>query len=113
ISAFDIDPACVSLARDNARKAGVDDLIKFSVADARKPFGAAGSLIVTNPPYGERMFELREAEALYEALGKTFKGSKAYIISSHNEFETHFGRKAVKKRKLYNGMIRCDLYMYY
>ena len=60
--------------------------------------------------------EKKEAEAIYRALGKAVKGLdswKIYLLSSHTEFERNFGKTAVKKRKLYNGMIKCDLFMYY
>ena len=70
---------------------------------------------MTNPPYGERLMEKREAQALYTAFGKAFRalsGWELYLLSSHTEFERAFGAQAVKKRKLYNGTIKCDLFMY-
>ena len=116
IFASDIDPKAVAMARQNAQRAGVAELIDFSVADAtafdRK---TERGVIVTNPPYGERMLEKKEAEALYAAFGKAYAASEhwsLYLICSHPEFETAFGAKADKKRKLYNGMIRCDLFQY-
>ena len=116
IFASDIDPKAVAMARQNAQRAGVAELIEFSVADAtafdRK---TERGVIVTNPPYGERMLEKREAEALYAAFGRAYAASEhwsLYLICSHPEFETAFGQKADKKRKLYNGMIRCDLFQY-
>ena len=116
IFASDNDPACVSLSMANARRAGVDKLIVFEDADApSRKFPAAEGILVANPPYGQRMMEQRTAQALYERLGrrlKTEKGWKQYIITSEPEFERHFGRKADKKRKLYNGMIQCNYYMY-
>jgi hypothetical protein len=73
--------------------------------------------IVTNPPYGERMLEKKEAEDLFRAFGKAFRQNvpmwKAYIINSHEEFEKCFGKRADKVRKLYNGMIKCYLYQYF
>ncbi len=113
----DIDPEAVALARSNAAKADVEELIQFEVADARHfyrdvPYGR----IVTNPPYGERLMERQEAEELYrsfgKAVGKLPPGWKVNLLSSHTEFERTFGRAADKKRKLYNGMIRCDLFQY-
>ena len=114
----DIDPKAVAVARDNAVKAGVEDLIRFEVADARAfrreaPYGR----VVTNPPYGERIMEKREAEELYRAFGKAYRslppGWSLALLSSHTEFERTFGRTADKKRKLYNGMIKCDLFLYH
>jgi len=113
----DIDPKSVQIAKDNARRAGVAELIRFEAADARRfSRSAAGGIIMTNPPYGERIMERREAERLYEQFGKavsSLQDWKMYILSSHPDFERAFGRPATKKRKLYNGMIRCDLFMYY
>ena len=113
----DIDPKAVAIARDNAVKADVEDVVRFEVADATKfhreaPVGR----VVTNPPYGERILEKREAEELYRAFGKAVRalpeGWKVSVLSSHTEFERTFGRTAEKKRKLYNGMLKCDLFQY-
>ena len=113
IEARDIDPACVALARENAAKAGVADRIRFSEADASKPCGFDG-VIVTNPPYGERLGDQEQARALYAAFGKAVNPkARVYVISSDESFERFFGRRATKKRKLYNGMIKCNLYMYF
>ena len=95
----------------------MDDIVKFEVADARTfHWGGMYGRIVTNPPYGERIMERREAEELYRSFGKAwakFPGTwKLYLLSSHTEFERTFGKKADKKRKLYNGMLKCDLFMY-
>ncbi|MDR1299539.1 MAG: class I SAM-dependent RNA methyltransferase, partial [Oscillospiraceae bacterium] len=113
----DIDPASVEAARENARRAGVADIVRFEAADARAFTGGdPGGIVATNPPYGERMMELADAARLYREFGDAMRGSaawKLYILSSHPDFEREFGRKAAKKRKLYNGMIKCDLYMYY
>ena len=113
----DLDPAAVELARHNAALAEVDDLISFEVADARTfHFGGLRGRVVTNPPYGERLLEQREAEELYRAFGRAwakFPDSwQLFLLSSHPDFERAFGRRADKKRKLYNGMIKCDLFMY-
>ena len=112
----DNDPKCVSLAMANARKAGVGKLITFKDGDATKmSLPAESGVIICNPPYGERMMEKQSAQRLYQALGRHLKyadGWKKYIITSEPEFEHYFGRRADKKRKLYNGMIKCDYYMY-
>ena len=116
IFASDIDPRAVAMARDNARRAGVDDCITFAVADAREfDRTTERGVIVTNPPYGERLMEKREAEALYTAFGSAYAKTehwRLYLLSSHTEFERAFGRPADKKRKLYNGTLRCDLFQY-
>lgn len=113
----DIDPDAVELARHNAQLAEVDDIISFEVSDAtRFHWGGLRGRIVTNPPYGERIMERKEAEELYRAFGKAWnkfpEGWKLYLLSSHTEFERTFGKQADKKRKLYNGMLKCDLFMY-
>ncbi|MDR0838530.1 MAG: class I SAM-dependent RNA methyltransferase [Oscillospiraceae bacterium] len=113
----DIDPAAVDIANENARRAGVSQNVRFEVADARAFAPAEPSgIVVTNPPYGERVMEKSDAERLYREFGAATRGLKdwkIYLLSSHTEFERSFGRQAVKKRKLYNGMIKCDLFMYY
>ena len=113
----DIDPAAVKIAQENALRAGVADIVRFEVADAMQfDRKTERGIIVTNPPYGERIMEKQEAENLYRGFGKVWAASenwKLYLLSSHTEFERTFGRVADKKRKLYNGMIRCDLFMYF
>ena len=112
----DYDPKCVSLAMANARKAGVADCVEFRDGDATKmSLPSDSGIIVCNPPYGQRMMEQQSAQRLYAALGRHLKfadGWKKFIITSEPEFEHYFGRRADKKRKLYNGMIKCDYYMY-
>ena len=112
----DNDPKCISLSMANARKAGVGDCIEFRDGDATKmSLPAEGGIIICNPPYGQRMMEQQSAQRLYAALGRHLKfsdGWKKYIITSEPEFEHYFGRRADKKRKLYNGMIKCDYYMF-
>ena len=112
----DNDPKCVSLSMANARKANVADCIAFKDGDATKmSLPADGGILICNPPYGQRMLEQQSAQRLYAALGRHLKfadGWKKYIITSEPEFEHYFGRRADKKRKLYNGMIKCDYYMY-
>jgi putative N6-adenine-specific DNA methylase len=112
----DIDPQSVRIAQDNARRAGVSEHVRFETADARSfSRGTTGGLIMTNPPYGERIMERKDAERLYAAFGKaaaSLRDWRLFILSSHPDFEQAFGRRATKKRKLYNGMIKCDLFMY-
>ena len=113
----DIDPAAVELARHNAQLAEVDDVVKFEVADAtRFHWGGLHGRVVTNPPYGERLLDKAEAEELYRRFGRAMDklpdGWQVAVLSSHTEFERAFGRPADKKRKLYNGMLKCDLFMY-
>lgn len=112
----DNDPKCVSLSMANARKAGVDRLITFQDGDETKMnLPSSEGIFICNPPYGQRMLEQRSAQRLYAALGRHLKyadGWKKYIITSEPEFEHYFGARADKKRKLYNGMIKCDYYMY-
>ena len=112
----DNDPKCVSLAMANARKAGVADCTVFQDGDATKmSLPSDEGILICNPPYGQRMMEQHSAQRLYQALGRHLKyadGWKQYIITSEPEFEHYFGRRADKKRKLYNGMIKCDYYMY-
>ena len=117
VFASDIDPDAVELAGKNARLAGVDDVVKVFSMDARK-ISAPGrrATIVTNPPYGERLGTLKEAEALYREIGVHFRSLapwQVYIITSHPAFERFYGKKADKVRKLYNGMLPCYLYQYF
>ncbi len=112
----DNNPQCVSLAAHNAQKAKVADCIKFTDGDATKMDLPAGEgIIICNPPYGQRMMEQQSAQRLYAAFGKHVRyadGWKKYVITSEPEFEHYFGKRADKKRKLYNGMIKCDYYMF-
>ena len=112
----DNDPKCVSLSMANARKAGVADVIAFRDGDATKmDLPAQSGILICNPPYGQRMLEQQSAQRLYAALGRHLRfadGWKKYIITSEPEFEHYFGKRCDKKRKLYNGMIKCDYYMY-
>ena len=112
----DADPSCVSLSFANARKAGVADSVTFKDGDATKmSLPAESGIIVCNPPYGERMMEQKEAQRLYSALGRHLKFAnnwKKFVITSEPEFEHYFGKRADKKRKFYNGKIKCDYYMF-
>ncbi len=116
----DIDGEVLDVAVTNAKKAGVSKCIEFKVADAREfvsPIEGARGTIITNPPYGERLGELSEARELYKAMGKRFEevipAWQKYIITSDDLFECYFARRADKKRVLYNGMIKCNLYQYF
>lgn len=117
IYASDIDPNAIEIAKENAIEAGVDDCIRFEVQDAKKikieePYG----ILISNPPYGERIGEEQEVARLYHALGNTFKNQdtwSVYILTSVESFEKLYGKKADKKRKLYNGRIKVDFYQYF
>lgn len=113
---FDVDKNCVELTLANAKKAGVEKYVKAKVADIKDFKATSGrSLTITNPPYGERLLDVRAAEELYKTMGEVFfrgDGRKYGIISPHDEFEKFFGDKADKRRKFYNGMIKCQFFMY-
>ena len=113
---FDIDPAAVALATANAKLAGVGDRCRFAVADVRDFRPNPEALVLTNPPYGERLGDAAEAATLAAALGKVWRfspGKGLYAITADADFEAHFGAKANRRRKIYNGMIPCQLYMYF
>ena len=116
IMGSDSDPACVSLSFANAKKAGVGDCVTFKDGDATKmSLPAEEGILVCNPPYGERMMEQQSAQRLYASLGRHLKFAnqwKKFIITSEPEFEHWFGKRADKKRKFYNGKIKCDYYMF-
>lgn len=117
IYAYDIDADTVSLAERNARIAGVEKYIKFKCTDAADFYTETpNGTIICNPPYGERLSDKKECEILYRKIGKTFSrlnNWSYYILTSHEGFEEIFGRKADKRRKLYNGMIKCNVYQYF
>ena len=74
------------------------------------------TLTITNPPYGERLLDIQAAEQIYKTMGQVFEkaeGKKYYVISPHDDFEKLFGRPADRRRKLYNGMLKCQLFMYF
>ncbi len=113
----DIDFRALEIARENARRAGVGMKIDLSKRDL-KDFvrKSEKGTVICNPPYGERMLDIESAEEIYRTMGKMFtqeRGWGYYIISPDEDFEKCFGRKADRRRKLYNGMIKCQLYMYY
>ena len=115
--ASDIDEDVLDVAYENALRAGVEEHMQIFQADVRsieKP--DRRGTIVCNPPYGERLMTPEEAEALYRDMGRvfeTFLPWQIYIITSHPAFEKAYGRRADKIRKLYNGMIPCNLYQYF
>ena len=116
IQGYDIDPSVLKIARISAEKAGVESLIHFQQRDVKdlshaKKYG----FVITNPPYGERLEEKKDLPPLYRSFGKSFTGLEdwsAYIITPYEDIEKDFGRKATKKRKIYNGMIKTDLYSF-
>lgn len=113
----DIDHDNINVAKENAYKAGVDDCITFEC----KPFSQIKleedyGVIICNPPYGERIGSLIEIENLYRDMGKLMSTNKTwsfYAITSYEEFEKLYGKRADKKRKLYNGKIKTDYYQYF
>ena len=117
IYASDISPQAIKTAAQNARCAGVYDDIEFRVCDMADAniFNEKG-VIICNPPYGERLMDEESVKSLYKNMGKKFseyENAKKYILTSFDEFEKYYGRKADKKRKLYNGMLKCNVYQYY
>lgn len=114
---YDVDPAAVSLALDNAKKARVGDCVHLKKQDISQ-FRAEGEsgCVICNPPYGERLLDVQQAREIYRLMGEAFERRHFWsysIISPDETFEDCFGRKADKRRKLYNGMIRCQYYMYF
>ncbi len=116
IQGYDIDEEMVSIARANARLAGVEHLIHFQQRDvAQLSHAKKYGFILTNPPYGERLSEKKELRALYRTLGERYQALDSwsmYVITSYEEAENAIGRKADKNRKLYNGMIKTYFYQY-
>ena len=113
---WDIDPAAVELATQNAKLAGVGERCHFEVADVADFVPDAAATVLTNPPYGERLGDLETAAKLAGVLGSRWEqnpGQGLYVITADADFERHFGKKAARRRKLYNGMIPCQVYMYY
>lgn len=117
IIASDIDREAVKIAEKNAFEIGVDDCIQFINKDVldhnlQEEYG----VIISNPPYGEKMGEIKNVENLYVQLGKKFKKLDTwsiYILTANENFEKLYGRKASRRRKLYNGRIKVDYYQYY
>jgi putative N6-adenine-specific DNA methylase len=113
----DQDEKAIKIARENAFEAGVDQAIHFQRMDisqfrSSKKYGK----IICNPPYGERIGQREDVEGLYREMGKVFSDLDTwsfYIITSHPQFESLFGKQASKKRKLYNGDLKIDYYQYF
>lgn len=113
----DINSEALDIAEANAKRAGIAGLIKLKQADVKNfTLPDEKAIVVTNPPYGERLMAGEDVQQLYRTMGNVFQPSQQvayYIISSAEDFEQSFGRRADKKRKLYNGMLKCNLYQYY
>ena len=117
IAGTDISDAAIRIARKNASEAGVDHLVHFQTRplaelSSKKKYGK----IICNPPYGERLGELKEVKKLYQEMGQVLKNLDTwsiYILAASEEFEPLFGRRASKKRKLYSGNIKVNYYQYY
>ena len=116
IYGYDIDEEALEIARENAEIAGVSDYIEFRYGDATEfSSDEEYGFIVTNPPYGERLEDTDTVKMLYKQLGYTFRKLKNwsyYLITSYEDFENEFGQEATKRRKLYNGMLKSNLYQY-
>ena len=116
IQGYDADDSVIKIARQNAAEAGVGHLIHFQQRDVKelrhpKKYG----FIITNPPYGERLEEKENLPQLYRTFGESFKeldSWSAYMITSYEEAERYFGRKADKNRKIYNGMLKTYFYQF-
>ena len=116
IYASDIDSESVEIAKRNARLAGVGDAVIPKVCDVSKfNTKSAYGTVICNPPYGERLSDEEQCRELYKKMGNTFKKLDKwsyFVLTSNEEFEKYFSQKADKKRKIYNGMIKCNIYQY-
>ena len=116
IQGYDIDEEMVTISRENAKRAGVDQLIHFQ----RRPVAALShpkkyGFLITNPPYGERLEEKEKLPELYRTLGERYQNLDSwsmYVISGYEKAEYDIGRKADKNRKIYNGMMKTYFYQY-
>ncbi|MBO0600390.1 class I SAM-dependent RNA methyltransferase [Sporosarcina sp. E16_3] len=117
ISGFDYDPRMIKVAQENAAGAGFMDLIKFQTCDVRDlTLDSLNGVMVGNPPYGERLGEVEDAEEITQELGRIMKNYPSwsvYMLSSLENYEKMYGHRATKKRKLFNGFIRTDLYQFW
>ena len=117
ITGFDVDPKMIKIAKQNAVEAGFMDLIRFEQRDVNNlTVEGLNGVLVGNPPYGERLGEIEEAEELARVIGHImdrYPSWSVYMLSSLENFETMYGKKATKKRKLFNGFIRTDFYQYW
>lgn len=112
----DIDSEAIDLALYNAKEAGVQARIHVSQRDIKDFSNSDKGVVICNPPYGERLMDSKSVEAIYKTMGSVFlpgDQKRYYVICPDEHFEKLFGRKADKRRKLYNGMIPCQLYMYF
>lgn len=117
ITGSDVDPKMIQIAEQNATEAGFGDLIKWEQRDLQDiDVQGINGVMVGNPPYGERLGEIEEAEEVTKTLGRIMKKHPSwsvYMISPLENFETLYGKKATKKRKLFNGFIRTDYYQFW
>lgn len=117
ISGFDIDGRMIEIAKSNAEEAGLSDVIIFKqmrLQDFRTD--KVNGVVISNPPYGERLLDDKAVDILYNEMGQTFAPLKTwskFILTSDELFELKYGQKADKKRKLYNGTLKVDLYQFY
>lgn len=113
----DIRADAVSIAKYHAKRAGVENYIRFEVADARKFTSSQKyGVLISNPPYGERLSDEKEVQTLMREFGAAFRSLpdwNAYILTSLPEFERYFGKRANDKKKLYNANLLCGLYSYF
>lgn len=120
---YDIDPKAVTASEENAKALSVGRYVRFQQADVRHfradelpAQGHRRQIVLCNPPYGERLGDQQQARTLYRQMGAVFRpleNHSYFVISPDEEFETYFSRKADRRRKLYNGMLKCQLYMYF
>ena len=116
IQGIDINPKAISIAQFHAKQAGVEKYVRFTVGDARKfvcnrPFG----VLISNPPYGERLLDEKTVQTLMRDFGKAFFALpdwNAYIFTALPELERYFGKRADKKKKFSNANLPCSLYCY-
>lgn len=113
----DIDARMVEIAKRNAEEAGVSEQIVFKQMRLQDLHtDKINGVIVSNPPYGERLLDDDAVTKLYQEMGQTFASLKTwskFILTSDEAFEAKFGSQADKKRKLYNGTLKVDLYQYF
>lgn len=117
ISGFDIDGRMIEIAKKNAQEAGLADVIQLKqmrLQDLKTD--KINGVIISTPPYGERLLDDKAVDILYNEMGQTFAPLKTwskFILTSDEQFERKYGSQADKKRKLYNGTLRVDLYQFY
>lgn len=114
---YDIDPEAIKIAKENAEKAGVGSCLNFECRDIKDYSESFDRCtVLCNPPYGERLLDYEKAREIYRIMGRRFvrtKGKSYTIITPDEEFEKYFGAKADKRRKIYNGKLKCQIYMYF